>query len=156
MFLGTLMKMYWKNIIQNIYKFRGRYSMLNCSILIGRLAQDPELRYTSNGTPVCNFSLAVERNFSKENKTDFIKIVAWRKQAENCGEYLKKGRLVAVRGSLQIRENESKGRTFENTEVVANEVVFLDKGKNDFNRRKSEEQEEKEYEETASGINVPF
>ncbi len=130
--------------------------MLNCSILIGRLAQDPELRYTSNGTPVCNFSLAVERNFSKENKTDFIKIVAWRKQAKNCGEYLKKGRLVAVRGSLQIRENESKGRTFENTEVVANEVVFLDKGKNDFNRRKSEEQEEKEYEETASGINVPF
>ena len=124
--------------------------MLNCSILIGRLAQDPELRYTSNGTPVCNFSLAVERNFSKENKTDFIKIVAWRKQAESCAEYLKKGRLVAVRGSLQIKENETNGRTFKNTEITAQEVSFLDHN-NDRDTNKEED-----LDDIVRGIDVPF
>ena len=124
--------------------------MLNCSLLIGRLAEDPELRYTSNETPVCNFSLAVKRNFSKENKTDFIKIVAWRKQAESCAEYLKKGRLVAVRGSLQIKENETNGRTFKNTEITAQEVSFLDHN-NDRDTNKEED-----LDDIVRGIDVPF
>lgn len=104
--------------------------MLNKSILIGRLAQDPELRYTTEGTPVCNFSLAVQRNFTNregKKETDFIDIVAWRKTAESSAEYLKKGRMVAVAGRLQIRKNTGKqGRTFVNPEVVAQEIKFLD------------------------------
>ena len=105
--------------------------ILNKIILIGRLVRDPQLRYTSNGIAVCNFTLAVERNYSSkdgENDVDFIKIVTWRKTAESCAQHLGKGRLVAVEGSLQIKNNKSEkdGRTYINPEVVANNVKFLD------------------------------
>jgi|AntDeeMinimDraft_5_1070356.scaffolds.fasta_scaffold15503_3 single-strand DNA-binding protein len=105
--------------------------ILNKIILIGRLVRDPQLRYTSNGIAVCNFTLAVERNYSSkdgENDVDFIKIVTWRKTAESCAHHLGKGRLVAVEGSLQIKNNKSEkdGRTYINPEVVANNVKFLD------------------------------
>ncbi|MDI3548551.1 MAG: single-strand DNA-binding protein [Halanaerobiales bacterium] len=103
--------------------------MLNHIILIGRLVRDPELRYTSNGIPVSNFTLAVERNYTNqqgERDVDFIRIVTWRKLAENCAHHLGKGRLVAVDGSLQIRRTERDGRTYINPEVVANDVRFLD------------------------------
>ena len=105
--------------------------MLNRIVLIGRLVRDPELRYTSNGTPVSNFTLAVERNYTNregERDVDFIKIVVWRKLAETCAQHLGKGRLVAVDGSLQIRNRESEkdGRTYINPEVVAQNVRFLD------------------------------
>ncbi len=105
--------------------------MLNRIVLIGRLVRDPELRYTSNGTPVSNFTLAVERNYTNregERDVDFIKIVVWRKLAETCAQHLGKGRLVGVDGSLQIRNRESEkdGRTYINPEVVAQNVRFLD------------------------------
>ncbi|MFW6381307.1 MAG: single-stranded DNA-binding protein [Bacillota bacterium] len=105
--------------------------MLNHIVLIGRLVRDPELRYTSNGTPVSNFTLAVERNYTNrqgETEVDYIKIVTWRKLAENCAHHLGKGRLVAVDGSLHIRKrtSEKDGRTYINPEVVANNVQFLD------------------------------
>lgn len=105
--------------------------MLNRIVLIGRLVRDPELRYTSNGTPVSNFTLAVERNYTNkqgERDVDFIKIVTWRKLAENCAHHLGKGRLVGVDGSLQIRNRKSEkdGRTYVNPEVVADNVRFLD------------------------------
>jgi len=103
--------------------------MLNHIILIGRLVRDPELRYTNSGTPVTNFTLAVERNYTNqqgERDVDFIKIVTWRKLAENCAQHLGKGRLVAVAGSLQIRKSEKDGRTYINAEVLANDVRFLD------------------------------
>lgn len=103
--------------------------MLNHIILIGRLTRDPEMRYTSNGTPVTNFTLAVERNYTNqqgERDVDFINIVTWRKLAETCAQHLGKGRLVAVDGSLQIRKSENNGRTYINPEVVANQVRFLD------------------------------
>lgn len=103
--------------------------MLNHIILIGRLVRDPELRYTSNGVAVSNFTLAVERNYTNSNgekEVDFIKIVTWRKLAEICANNLGKGRLVAVEGSLNIRKSEKDGRTYINPEVVANEVKFLD------------------------------
>ena len=91
--------------------------------------RDPEMRYTGNGTPVSNFTLAVERNYTNqqgEREVDFINIVTWRKLAEHCAQHLGKGRLVAVDGSLQIRKSESNGRTYINPEVVANDVRFLD------------------------------
>ena len=103
--------------------------MLNRIVLIGRLVRDPEPRYTSNGVPVTNFTLAVQRNYSNqqgEREVDFINIVTWRKLAEHCAQYLSKGRLVAVEGSLQIRKNESGGRTYINPEVVADNVRFLE------------------------------
>lgn len=103
--------------------------MLNRIVLIGRLTRDPELRYTSNGTPVANFTLAVERNFKNQNgerDVDFINIVTWRGLAENCGKHLGKGRLVGVDGSLQIRKSENNNKTYINPEVNADNVRFLD------------------------------
>lgn len=102
--------------------------MLNKVILIGRLTRDPELKYTPNGTAVATFSLAVNRKFNRD-ETDFIDIVAWRGLAENCANYLGKGRMAAVEGRLQIRTFEGKdGQKRKATEVVADDVRFLDKG----------------------------
>ena len=87
------------------------------------------MRYTSNGIAVTTFTLAVQRNYANqqgEREADFINIVTWRKLAEHCAQYLSKGRLVAVEGSLQIRKNESDGRTYINPEVVADNVRFLE------------------------------
>ena len=102
--------------------------MLNRVILIGRLTRDPELKYTPNGTAVANFSLAINRKFNRD-ETDFIDIVAWKGLAENCANYLSKGKLAAVEGRLQIRSYETKdGQKRKVAEVVADDVRFLDKG----------------------------
>ena len=101
--------------------------MLNRVILIGRLTHDPELRYTPNGTAVCRFTLAVNRRYNRE-QTDFIDIVAWRGLAENCANYLGKGRLAAVDGSIQVRTYETQdGQKRKVTEVVAEDIRFLDR-----------------------------
>ena len=103
--------------------------MLNKIVLIGRLTRDPELRYTQSGTAVASFTLAVDRGFKNANgekETDFIDITVWKQQAENCANYLSKGKLVAVEGSLQIRSYEAKdGSKRKVAEVVANNVKFL-------------------------------
>ena len=102
--------------------------MLNKVILIGRLTRDPELKYIPNGTAVATFSLAVDRKFNRD-ETDFIDIVAWRQLAERCANYLGKGRLAAVEGRLQVRTYEAKdGQKRKVTEVVADDVRFLDRG----------------------------
>lgn len=104
--------------------------MLNRVILIGRLTADPTMRYTPNGVPVANFTLAVERSFKDQNgerEVDFIDIVAWRKLAETCANNLGKGRLVAVDGRLQIRTYEANdGSKRKVAEIVAESVQFLD------------------------------
>ena len=120
---------------------------MNNVVLIGRLTRDPELKYLANtGTPVATFSLAVDRELSKEKKqemeskgqptADFINIVVWGKQAENCANYLAKGSLVAVQGRIQTRSYEAKDGTRRYiTEVVASRVEFLewaDRNHNDF------------------------
>ncbi|SFL86292.1 single-stranded DNA-binding protein [Halanaerobium salsuginis] len=117
--------------------------MLNRIVLIGRLTRDPELRYTSNGTPVCNFTLAVERNYTNRNgerDVDFINIVTWRGLAENCARHLGKGRLVGVDGSLQIRKSENNNRTYINPEVNADNVRFLDFGNSNRNNNQGQYQ----------------
>jgi single-strand DNA-binding protein len=100
---------------------------------IGRITADPELKHTANGTPVTRFTLAVDRGFkdeSGEKQTDFIDIVVWREQAENCAKYLSKGAPAAVEGRLQIRTYEdSQGIRRRAAEIVANRVVFLPNGK---------------------------
>lgn len=107
--------------------------MLNRIILIGRLTRDPELRYTPNGVAVTTFTLAVDRPFTNsqgEKETDFINVVTWRDLAENCANYLKKGKLAAADGRLQIRNYEKDGKKVYVSEVVADNVRFLEKADN--------------------------
>lgn len=103
--------------------------MLNRIVLIGRLTKDPELRYTPNGKAVAGFTLAVDRPFKNqqgEREADFINIVVWGQQAENCANYLAKGKLAAVDGRLQIRSFDGQdGQRRWITEVVADTVRFL-------------------------------
>ncbi|MDD5382088.1 MAG: single-stranded DNA-binding protein [Candidatus Margulisbacteria bacterium] len=98
---------------------------LNRSILAGRLVADPEVRYTQNETAVTHFRLAINRNGSEN--ADFISCVAWGGLAKVCGEYLKKGRLVAVEGRLQIRSYKAKnGQNKSATEVIVDNMQMLD------------------------------
>ena len=86
-------------------------SGFNKVVLIGRLTADAELKYTSNDTAVANFTLAVDRPFTNQQggkETDFIRIVTWRKQAENVAQYLGKGSMAAIEGRLQIRSYEDR------------------------------------------------
>ena len=102
---------------------------LNRIILIGRLTADPETRETVEGLPVAKFRLAVTRPTSGADATDFIDIVAWRRLAEICGQYLKKGKLVLVEGRIQNRSYENQsGQKVWVTEVVASAMTMLDKG----------------------------
>ena len=104
--------------------------MLNRIILIGRLTKDPDLKYTPAGKAVAQFTLAVDR--FKDNEADFINIVVWGKQAENCANYLSKGSLAAVDGRLQIRNYTNKdGVKVYVTEVIADAVRFLNSKKQD-------------------------
>jgi len=109
---------------------RGAGRGVNQVILVGRLARDPELRVTGEGTPRAWFVLAVPRAFAAkdgERDVDFINIVTWRQLATTVGEHLKKGRMVAVTGRLQVSQLETgDGGKRTSTEVVADQVVFLD------------------------------
>ena len=103
---------------------------MNKVILIGRLTKDLEIKYVGEGTAVANFTLAVDRPFKNqqgERETDFIPIVVWRKQAENCANYISKGSLVALEGRMEVRSYEKDGQRRWVTEVVADNVRFLDK-----------------------------
>lgn len=96
---------------------------MNKVILMGRLTKDPEIRYTQNNTPVCNFTLAVDRRFSKEKQADFINCQAWQKTAEFISKYFQKGSMIAVVGRIQTRtweDNEGKKRYI--TEVIVDEA----------------------------------
>lgn len=102
---------------------------MNKTWLIGRLAKDPELRYTGNNTPVATFTLAVKRQSSEGS--DFIPIVFWSKQGETCGKYLKKGSRISIIGRIQIRNYEDKeGKRRYATEVVGESFEFLDSKSN--------------------------
>lgn len=104
--------------------------MLNKVLLIGHLVRDPEMRYTPSGVPVTTFRIAVNRpkNSKGERTADFIDIVAWRRLAEICGDYLKKGRLVAVEGRLRTRTYQTPdGQKRRVVEVEAVNVHFLGK-----------------------------
>lgn len=113
--------------------------------LVGRLTKDPELKYIpGSGKAVANFTLAVDRGLSKDKKkefeqqnkptADFIRIVTWGKQAENCANYLAKGRLVAVSGSIHTSSSkDEKGNVTYYTDVNAYKVEFLEWGDSNDN-----------------------
>jgi single-strand DNA-binding protein len=107
--------------------------MFNKSFLIGRLVRDPETRVTTSGITVTRFTIAIDR-FKKrgeESSADFIRVVSWRRLAEICGQYLKKGKLVAVEGPLHIETYEKDGMNRESIEIVADNVQMLDWGSED-------------------------
>jgi len=104
---------------------------MNRVILIGRLARAPELKFTQSGKAVATFSIAVNNPFKKDDAS-FFNIVVWGKSAENCANYLAKGRLVGLEGRLQSRSYEtSTGEKRYVTEIVADQVEFLEWDKKD-------------------------
>ena len=104
---------------------------VNKVILIGNLGRDPDLRYTTSGTPVANFTMATSDRWTdpsgeKKERTEWHRIVVWGKQAEICGEYLRKGKQVFVEGSLQTREwTDREGQKRYTTEVRAQRFQML-------------------------------
>ena len=105
--------------------------MLNHITIMGRLTRDPELRRTGSGVAVTSFTLAVDRDFGKneqgERETDFIDCVAWRQTGEFVSKYFTKGRMAVVSGRLQIRSwNDKDGNKRRTAEVVADNVYFGD------------------------------
>ena len=107
--------------------------MINNVVLTGRLTKDVDLRYTSNGTAVASFTIAVDRKFKNaqgERETDFINCVMWRKSAENFANFTRKGSLVGIEGSIQTRNYEGNdNKRVYVTEVVADSFTFLESKK---------------------------
>ncbi|ABR48737.1 single-strand binding protein [Alkaliphilus metalliredigens QYMF] len=113
---------------------------MNNVVLIGRLVRDPELRFIAGtGKAVCNFTLAVDKNLARDKKkefeekgqstADFIRIIVWGKQAENCANFLAKGRLVAINGSISTSSYKTQsGETRYSTDIIASNVEFLEWG----------------------------
>lgn len=106
---------------------------LNKVQIIGNLGRDPEMRYTPNGKPVTSFTVAVSRSWQKPEgerveKTEWFNVVAWERLAEICNQYLTKGSAVYVEGRLETRSWETEnGQKHFRTEIIANEVIILDK-----------------------------
>jgi single-strand DNA-binding protein len=104
---------------------------LNKVILIGNLGRDPEIRYTPDGTPVANFSIATTESWtdkggSRQDRTEWHNVVAWRKLAELSKRFLTKGKQVYIEGKLQTREwNDKDGNKRRTTEVIANQMILL-------------------------------
>ena len=99
--------------------------MLNHITIMGRLTRDVEMRRTNSGTPVASFTVAVDRDFSKDKETDFIEVVAWNKTAEFVSKHFNKGKMAIVSGRLQIRSwTDKDGNKRKTAEVVAENVYF--------------------------------
>ena len=118
--------------------------MINRVILVGRLTKDPEYRQTQSGVSKATFTLAVNRTFKNKNgerEADFINVVVFRQQAENVSKYLSKGSLAGVDGRIQSRNYENnEGRRVFVTEVVADNVQFMDsKGSNQQNNQSQQQ-----------------
>ena len=104
---------------------------VNKVILVGRLGKDPELKYTPSGAPMAKFSLATDESFKdktgeKQNRTEWHNIVAWNKLAEICGEYLTKGKLVYIEGSIRSRQwQDQSGNKRTAYDIIANNMQML-------------------------------
>ena len=108
--------------------------MINKVILVGRLGKDPEIRSTPNGTSLAKFTMATDerftdRNGEKQQRTEWHNVVAWGKLGEICGQYLRKGKLVYIEGSIRTDswDDKESGQKKYRTEIVANEMKMLDR-----------------------------
>ena len=126
--------------------------MMNRVCLIGRITKEPEIKYTQSGVGVVSFTLAVDRGFKNENgesQTDFINCVAWRSQAEFIANWIKKGYLIGVAGSLQSRSwQTSTGETRTVTEVIIDSVENL--------TPKENKPEENQKQSAPADLDLPF
>ena len=121
--------------------------MLNSTNIVGRLTDDPDLRYLDDGTAVVNFTIAVNRNYDRD-KTDFIDCVAWRKTAEFAADYLRKGNITAVDGKLQTRTYEDQqGNNRKQTEIRCDNIQPIE-WPNDDEQQSNDNQQE--------SVEVPF
>ena len=122
--------------------------MVNRVILVGHLGGDPEMRYTSSGTPVTNFSLATNERWNnqdgeRQERTEWHKIVTWSKLAEISNQYLTKGQLVFIEGRIQTREWDDKdGNKRRTTEIVASEMRMMSPRSSDGPRQQEQEQKQ--------------
>jgi single-strand DNA-binding protein len=136
---------------------------MNKVILMGRLTKDPEMRYTNtNNIPVCSFSLAVDRRFSKqeeEKQADFFPIVAWNKNAEFCSKYFTKGKKVVIVGRLQTRTwDDDEGKRHYITEVIAEETYFAESKKAEGSQmqQQSQQQQQEGFVSVDDDDDLPF
>lgn len=117
---------------------------VNRVILIGRVGKDPEVKYTASGTPVCRFSLATNERFKdkageRQEHTEWHSIVAWRRLAEICGQYITKAKLVYIEGNIRTRKWEDKdGNERKSFDIVANQMRMLSSSNGDGTKSKVE------------------
>ncbi len=104
---------------------------MNRVVLIGNVGKDPEIRYAQSGMAICNFSIATTKMAKGEKKTSWHNILCFDKTAENVSKYVVKGSKVAVSGEIQYSEWEKDGQKHYKTEIIANEIEFLDSKKPD-------------------------
>jgi single-strand DNA-binding protein len=136
---------------------------VNKVILVGRLGRDPEIRYTPSGAAVANFSIATSDEWrdkesgEKQEKTEWHRIVAWRRLGEICGEYLRKGSQVYIEGKLQTRSWEDRdGNTRYTTEVVAQTMQMLDSSAREGRAGTQEERYPSEEPISVPDDDIPF
>jgi len=126
--------------------------MVNRVILVGHLGGDPEMRYTSSGTPVTNFSLATNERWNnqdgeRQERTEWHKIVTWSKLAEISNQYLTKGQLVFIEGRIQTREwDDRDGNKRRTTEIVASDMRMMSPRSSDGPRQEQEQKQEQKQE----------
>lgn len=137
----------------------------NKVFLLGRLARDPEIRYTQNGSAIANMTVATDESFvgsdgNKVERTEWHRVTVFGKMAENCGNYLGKGSLVHVEGSLQTRKwQDQNGQDRYTTEIKAQRVQFLDRregGQDGGQQRQGRQQQTRGSEQDYQDQNVPF
>ena len=141
-------------------------SGINKVILVGNLGQDPEVKYTAGGAAVTTLSIATSESWKDkdtgedQDKTEWHRVVLWRRLAEIAGEYLKKGSKVYIEGQLQTRKWEQEGQTRYTTEIVARDIQFLDsKGGSDSSQSGNSSKEDVMDDISESGIeddDIPF
>ena len=109
---------------------------MNHITLIGRLAKDPELKYSQSGKAYCRFTLAVAREFNRE-ETDFLDCVAWNKTAETIAEWLNKGRRIAIQGRLETGGYEKDGKNIKTHNIVVDRFEFVDSDRSETSKNQS-------------------
>ena len=129
-------------------------SGVNKVILIGNLGADPELKYTPSGVPVINVNMATSESWTKDgekkSKTEWHKLVFWRKVAEIVGQYAKKGSTLYIEGKLQTRSWEKEGEKRYTTEVVVDRMEMIG------GRGEKKEESQQNYESEDEGDDLPF